>query len=242
MTSTSLPAHGPISCRRCFDGSSSDVLTMGRWQAINDPGAWGSANPEILVLGFSKGFTQADAYKNGPFEDVPFARMRPRLTEALQALGLLPPGIPVDTRMRVGERRFAFGSLVRCSLARRNKKGKLECTGAVMPKAFVEEVSVMTRACASAFLTNLPASVRLVVMLGTTDDYIKGCKKLIRSIHPTTWEDINDVTYRAGGAVFVHVSHPSGLNGHHPEWMDGDPATTSGRKRRWAEEAVRIAL
>ena len=144
--------------------------------------------------------------------------------------------------MQAGEEQFAFGSLVRCSLARRNDKGRLECIGAVMPKAFVEEVSVVTRACASTFLTNLPDSVRLVVMLGTTDGYIAGCKRLIRSIHPTTWAEINDVSYRAGGVVFVHVSHPSGSNGNHSKWMKGDVTTPSGMKRRRAEEGVRTAL
>ena len=39
MTSTSFPDHGPISCRRCFNGSPSDVATFGRWQAVNDPAA-----------------------------------------------------------------------------------------------------------------------------------------------------------------------------------------------------------
>lgn len=28
---------------------------------MNDPGTWGSADPEVLVLGFSKRFTQANA-------------------------------------------------------------------------------------------------------------------------------------------------------------------------------------
>ena len=62
-----FPAHGPIACRKCFSGSTSDSLTIGRWQAVNDPGAWGSAAPKILVLGFSKGFTQAGAYRTGKF-------------------------------------------------------------------------------------------------------------------------------------------------------------------------------
>lgn len=42
-----FPAHGPIACRRCF----TDVAPqkdLGPWRVINDPGAWGSAEPEIL--------------------------------------------------------------------------------------------------------------------------------------------------------------------------------------------------
>src|SRR5690348_13165688 len=53
-----LPSHGRIACRRCFAGTD-EVLTLGKWRVVNDPGAWGSATPTVLVLGFSKGFTQA---------------------------------------------------------------------------------------------------------------------------------------------------------------------------------------
>jgi len=239
-----FPAHGPIACRKCFGPSDggADTLTVGRWQAVNDPGAWGAADPKILVLGFSKGFTQAGAYRTGRFEDVPFKGMRPRLTEMLQSLGLLPARVAVDAKMRSGEEDFAFGSLVRCSLARRNDDGRLECTGAVMPRAFTEEIASVTRACADTFLTRLPERTRVVLMLGTTDGYVQSCKKLIRSIHLASWRDINEVSYRAGGAVFVHVSHPSGLNGHHPKWMAGDVATSSGLKRKLAEDGIHAAL
>ena len=79
-------------------------------------------------------------------------------------------------------------------------------------------------------------------MLGITDGYIKSCKKLIRSIHSSTYQDINVVSYRASGAIFVHVSHPSGLNGHHPNWIAGNMATPSGIKRRLAEAGVKAAL
>jgi len=168
--------------------------------------------------------------------------MRSRLTELLQSIGLLSANEAVDEKMRRDEQVFGFGSLVRCSLARRNDSGRLECTGAVVPKAFVEEIAKVTRACAETFLMHIPSSVRLVLMLGTTDGYIENCKKLIRSIHPATWKEINAVSYRAGGAVFVHVSHPSGLNGHHSKWMAGDVTTPSGMKRKFAEEAVQVAL
>lgn len=237
-----FPAHGPITCRKCFGGSTSDSLTIGRWQAVNDPGAWGSAAPKILILGFSKGFTQAGAYRTGKFEDVPFKGMRPRLTEMLQSLGLMGKSEIVDRKMQADEKDLAFGSLVRCSLARRDDAGRLGCTGAIMPKAFSEEIASVTRACAEKYLARLPVSVRLVLMLGTTDGYIQSCKKLIRSIHSASWREINDVSYRAGGTVFVHVSHPSGLNGHHPKWMAGDVSTPSGMKRKLAEAGVSAAL
>ena len=47
----------------------------------------------------------------------------------------------VDQKMVASETEIGFGSLVRCSLSRINKKGVLACTGEGMPKAFTEEIS-----------------------------------------------------------------------------------------------------
>lgn len=235
-----LPHHGRISCRRCF-ADSEPAKMLGEWQVVNDPGAWGSATPSILVLGFSKGFTQANAYRAGLFEDIPFKDMRSRLTEMLRGLGLLATTEIVDQKMVAEERHFAFGSLVRCSLSRRNAKtGHLECTGQVMSKAFIEPISEVVRRCADTFLVHLPDSVRLVLMLGTTDAYVASCRCLMKALHPTTFCNINEVSYRAGKAVWAHVSHPSGLNGHHPVWMAGDPSTKPGRKRQLAMLAIEV--
>src|SRR6267154_5768859 len=87
-STTTLPPHGRIGCRKCFTGEGS-TQTVGKWQMVNDPASWGSAAPRVLILGFSKGFTQADAFRSGRFEDIPFKKMRPRLTEVLQLLGVL---------------------------------------------------------------------------------------------------------------------------------------------------------
>lgn len=237
-----FPAHGPIACRRCFT-EAAPQMDLGPWRVVNDPGAWGSATPEILVLGFSKGFTQAALARAGRFEDIPFARMRPRLTEVLQALNLLGPDERVDPRMIAGERRFAFGSLVRCSLSRVDaRSAKHACTGPIMAKAFTEAQAVpIVRRCAETHLRDLPASVRLVLMLGTGDAYIAGCREVIRQLHGPRFAILNPVAYRTGATVWAHVSHPSGLNGYHPAWMRGDPGDKQGRKRRFAMDAVTTA-
>jgi hypothetical protein len=236
-----FPKHGRLACRRCF-ADDCDTQILSKWQIVNDPGAWGSANPEIVVLGFSKGFTQANAYRSGRFEDIPFKDMRPRLTEALIAIGVLKSTEKVGEKMVASELRFAFGSLVRCSLSRMNQKtGRLECTGQVMPKAFVEEVSGIVRRCAETFLVNLPPSARLVLMLGTTDSYIRGCKSLIKSIYGKDYTELNEVGYRTGRLCWAHISHPSPLNGHHGNWLDGRASTKPGQKRKLAEEIVRLS-
>lgn len=236
----SLPVHGWVACRRCFTAPA-PLLEIGPWRAVNDPGAWGSATPKVLVLGFSKGFTQANASRSERFEDIPFKGMRVRLTETLRVTGVLGPFETVDQKMVSTEREMAFGSLVGCSLSRRSKNGRFECTGPIMAKAFLEEVAPMVRRCAEIFLTKLPPSMRLILMLGTGDAYIARCRALIRSLFDPNFEVINDVSYRAGDAVWVHISHPSGLNGHHPAWMSGNPRDKQGRKRLLAMEAIELS-
>lgn len=232
-----LPSHGRIACRRCYT-SDNQSQTVGKWQMVNDPAAWGSANPTVLLLGFSKGFTQADAFRTGRFEDIPFKDMRQRLTEELRLLGIIGKSETIDQKMVPTETEMAFGSFVRCSLSRTNKNGKLVCTGEVMPKAFSEEISANVKTCARTYLADLPPTVKLVLLLGTTDAYIKGCSGVIRSLYGSNFSRINDVSYRTGGVTWVHISHPSGLNGHHNTWMAGDPATKPGQKRNLAIEAI----
>ncbi|WP_306222525.1 hypothetical protein [Bosea beijingensis] len=245
MDQNGFPSHGPISCARCI-APDQRVAEVGRWRVVNDPGAWGSSDPLVLILGFSKGFTQADAYAQGDFDAVPFKGMRPRLTAALRAVGVLAAAEAVEERMRHQEQDFAFGSLVRCSLSRRveeydHPSATYSCTGSVMPLAFREEISRVVRACAETYLGNLPRRLRLVLMLGTTDSYIDSCRNLVRALHPTSFKAINSVSYASRGVTFCHISHPSPLNGHHSNWLAGSSATKPGRKREEAIEAVRQA-
>src|SRR4051812_25608916 len=93
--SITLPPHGLIACRRCFS-SDEQSQAVGKWRMVNDPAAWGAATPTILILGFSKGFTQADAFRTGRFEDIPFKDMRSRLTEELRLLGIIGKSEVID--------------------------------------------------------------------------------------------------------------------------------------------------
>jgi hypothetical protein len=238
-TPSSLPPHGRIQCRRCFPGVAGDTLEAGKWQAVNDPGAWGSSTPEVLVLGFSKGFTQANAYRSDIFENIPFKNMRPRLEASLKLLNLMDRSKAIASTFTAQETRLAYGSLVRCSLSRLNDRtGNRECTGQVMPKAFTESVSPMVRRCAETFLSRLPDTVRVVVMLGTTDAYVRSCRDLIRSIYGSSFSDVNAVAYKTGKALWVHVAHPSGMNGFYAPWLEGNPSNPSGLKCSLAKQAV----
>jgi hypothetical protein len=53
---------------------------------------------------------------------------------------------------------------------------------------------------------------------------------------------VNDVAYRTAHVAWVHANNPSGLNGHHPAWMAGDPAHRQGRKKQLAAEAAKMAF
>jgi len=234
-----LPPHGRIPCRKCFS-TAREVEEIASWRVVNDPGAWGSDHASILVLGFSKGFTQASAYQSDAFEAIPFKGtvMRSRLTAALRRIGALSQIESVSEKFLASERDFAFGSLVRCSLSRLNKKGEWECTGQVMPLAFTEPVRAVVRRCAETYLGDLPASVRLVVMLGSGDPYIKGCRGLIRSLYGSAFKDVNEVAYRTSDIVWVHIAHPSPGNGYFTLWMQGASSDPSGRKLLQALSAL----
>jgi hypothetical protein len=233
-----LPSHGRIACTRCFPASQS-LIEIGEWQVRNDPGAWGSANPSVLVLGFSKGATQVNIYQKGNFDDVAFGgRSRANLTAILQCIWLLKPEEHVDEKIKKDETEFAFGSLVRCSLARWNaKKSTYETSGALIKKSFAEVHSIL-HTCTQAFLHPLPDRTRLIVMLGVDDGYIRECQKLIHKLYPANFRVINEVAYGTPQHIWVHLTHPSPGNGTRNQWLSGPVNSTSGRKRELALIAI----
>jgi hypothetical protein len=234
--------HGKLNCRKCFDNISGNQLRLGDWKIQNDPCYWGSSKPEVLVLGFSKGLTQANAFKNESFETIPFKGMRDRLTSALRALNVIEEAVHVNQLISDPNSRVAFASLIRCSVSRLNEKKSIdegqevfECTGPLIKKSFKEIPTVVSN-CATQFLTDLPDSISLVVMLGTDTQYIKQSQRLISSLFPNDSKSINNVAIRAGGKLWIWASHPSGLNGHFNSWLSGEG--TSGKKLLLAKKAI----
>lgn len=209
---------------------------------INDPGAWGGGDtPEYLVLGFSKGATQAGIYQNGRFEDVAFADMRTRLTLALRAVGALSNAETADQKIQHPISNIAFGSLIRCSVSRIDKSASAKagkpvygCTGPLITKSFAEIPHIIL-ACAKQFLTDLPRSIKTVFFLGNTDAYVANCQSLIKRLFPTDYSVINPMAVAADGRLWIHLAHPSGLNGYFNTWLNSD--TGSGLKRLQAAEA-----
>ena len=245
LDESALPIHGRLNCSRCFKHGES-FQQIGQWQMRRDPGAWGSARPKYLVLGFSKGATQADIYANGDFDDVAFGgeRTRRNLTSILRKVGLLKPDETVHEKIRATEKDFHFASLVRCSLSRYDaeaseKRGRsvYVTSGRLIAKAF-SEVGHVIDECADAFLTRLPDSLKAVLVLGVTDSYIKSVREKMCDLYPSNFRIINAVAYENDRLLWIHLTHPSMGNGTLNRWLTGGIDDASGRKRELAYQTL----
>ena len=243
----SLPVHGPICCRRCWPADQSGrVYTTPdeKFRVVNDPGAWGASNPRILVLGISKGFTQAREYERGDFNAVPFKDCRERLELVLQSVGLLHECDSVDARMSATEETLAWGSVVRCSLSGWNsKKGEYRAgTPEVLPAFRHQDARHFLSGCMRTFLSALPDTTKTVVLLGNDDRYIQIMRRELTSLFSGDCVAQSAVSHRADGRIWIHVAHPSRGNGHFGQFVNGPAENGQGLKRQLAMEAVRSAI
>jgi|HubBroStandDraft_4_1064222.scaffolds.fasta_scaffold47395_2 hypothetical protein len=240
MTLPNCVPHGPMTCDRCWKDVTATYQETGPFRLVRDPGHWGSASPSVLVLGVSKGNTQSNAFSRGLFDDVAFKKIRHRLLEVLQTIGLLSGETPArfECRFLASEREYAFASVVRCSLTGMDRKRQTHTADSpnVVP-AFKpgSEGYAFASACVDQHIGRLPSETRTIILLGNTDSYIKNLQNLIGCTLGFVTR-INDVAYRAGGALFVHASHPSKGNGHFGAFNRGEG--TPGVKMRLAREAL----
>lgn len=231
--------HGPQTCQKCFSPNQKE-LRLGDWRLVNNPGFYGSATPEILVLGFSKGANQNRAAEQGDFDRIAFADARHRLQQLLEVMGLMPKDRSIDQLMTGKEHQFGVASMVRCSFSKL-KDGVWKTSGDVIPSAFKDpDTLAIIRTCGSQHLGALPASVKLVVLLGTDDRYIKETQNIVKKLHGD-WKSVNSVAFTASGALWVHATHPSKGNGHFKAWVEGSSQEKSGFKRELVLKAMRSA-
>jgi hypothetical protein len=210
---------------------------LGDWRLHNNPGYYGSATPKVLVLGFSKGANQNRDAAAGDFDKVAFAGARHRLRTVLTALGLMPSDRSIDHLMTAREPDFGVASLVRCSFGKM-KNGVCKTSGDVIPSAFTNSDTLgIIRRCASTYLERLPASVQVVVLLGTADPYIAKTRSIFSKLYHD-FAPVNEVAFRAGGALWVYGAHPSPGNGHFDAWASGQAENASGRKLLLAQRAL----
>lgn len=229
--------HGWQPCRDCHQAGQ-HLSVEGDWHLRANPGYWGSQAPRVLVLGFSKGAAQIAAAGSGRFDSVAFAGMRPRLKAVLDGLGLELHGQTIDQALTASGRALGAASLIRCGLSVM-EKGQLKSSGTIMPKAAKASFPLQAmKTCIGRHLSPLPESVETVVLLGTTDAYVKGVKGIMRAQFPD-YQDVNEVAFRAQGRTWVFAAHPSGANGTFGDWVAGDGLTAPSRKRRQALAALR---
>ena len=252
-----LPEPGRIDCSRCFKGCSTVHFDQtrrqeGDWRITANPLAWGNAKPEVVVLGFSKGPTQAGALTTAPHNEIAYKGGRGNVGKILAHVGLLSEDNDVDLASAVSKAiadpsgRFHFGSLVRCTVERYEQESSLwKGSGGGMLDKFVatpfgQEVA---NNCTDEFLSQLPSSTKLVVMfgLGSRLNYVKEAFKLYQKARNGSWRWLNEVAYTDGSIVVIHVEHFASQGALIPQWM-GKDQHERGQYGRMAQEAVRLAL
>lgn len=256
-SSTSLPCAGRIDCSLChanpvtFDATRTTAPSQD-WRITANPLAWGNERPEVLVLGFSKGPTQAGAIATQRHGDVPYSGGRLNVGKILAHVGLMRPGshealrAQVDAAIADCHGRFGWGSLIRCTVERRDPKtGAWKGTGGGMLDRFVADPfgAKVARSCATRFLRDLPLETKLVVMfgLGTRQRYVSEARRLIEAARPGCWRTVNEVAYTDGRVRVVHVEHFKAQGALIPNWL-GEARNPRARLGVLARHAVADAL
>src|SRR6266436_2575094 len=136
MSCSGLPPHGRITCSLChpepmvFDETRAWSKKRD-WRITANPLAWGNSQPEVLVLGFSKGPNQAGELASLNHNDVPYRKGRKQVGRILAHVGLLPMAEPdelkkmVDRAIADTSGRFGWGSLIRCTVERFDTSHKI---------------------------------------------------------------------------------------------------------------------
>lgn len=243
-----LPEHGRVACSIChhpqpynFDRTRTE---RNGWRITNNPLTWGGSEPEVVVLGFSKGPTQAGALASIPHDAIAYKGGRSAVAKILHHVGLLehPDARLVDGL--IGDRNgpIHFGSLIRCTVERWDEQERTwKATGGGMLDRFVatDFGTSVAQQCGSTFLGRLPERTRLVVMLGlgSKQNYVRACRMLFQRIRPGSWDTINEVSYTDGKIVVVHTEHFASQGALLPNWLSGR-AHERGRLGLLAREAV----
>lgn len=251
-----LPVHGRIACTLCYGATpvQFDVTkrTEGEWRITANPLAWSNSTPEIVVLGFSKGPTQAGALAQAPHDDIAYKGSRGNVGKILAHVGLIETTTPgalkqkVDQLIADEDGPFHFGSLIRCTVERYDAKTQSwKGSGGGMLDKFVatpfgDEVAGK---CATRFLANLPDTTKLVLMfgLGTKSGYVDSAMRLFVRARPGNWKRINNVAYTDGRITVVHVEHFASQGALIPNWL-GENDHERKQLGSMAAEAVRRAL
>lgn len=230
-----LPEHGRVPCTRCHSISDPEFdrtqTEDGGWRITWNPLSWGATEPEIVVLGFSKGPTQKGALADSPHDEIAYKGRRGNVGKILAHVGLLSSGtkdeLKVDVDRLIANRtgRFHFASLVRCTVERFDAdSGEWKGSGGGMLDKFVatDFGQRVSKNCTSQFLASLPSRTKLIVVfgLGTKMNYVREARKLMAQARPGNWVTVNDVAYSDGSVTVVHVEHFASQGALIPNWLD----------------------
>jgi hypothetical protein len=251
-----LPEHGRVNCTKCFSQCSGAMAfdqtkrTEGDWRITQNPLAWGNTNPEVIVLGFSKGPTQAGALTKTHHDQIAYKGSRGNVGRILKHVGLLQqnrdetPGETVDRLIADRHGKLHFGSLIRCTVERLDK-GSWKGSGGGMLDKFVatpfgREVSSN---CVAQFLKDLPPAAKIIIMfgMGSKLNYVQESYSLYRSVRGGNWRWINDVAYTDGKVTVVHVEHFASQGNLIPRWL-GEQQHARSNLGQLAASAVSKAL
>jgi len=251
-----LPKHGRVECNRCFV-KSTPIFDQSReecdgWRITSNPLAWGNQIPKMVVLGFSKGPTQAGALTKKPHDQIAYKGSRLNVGKIMAHIGLIPLSPPEILKQKVDELisdpngKFHFGSLIRCTVERYDEKvKKWKGSGGGMLDKFVTTKfgRLVTENCTKEYLATLPNSTKLVLMfgLGTKQNYVKEAFKLYNNARPGQWNWINEISYTDQKIIVVHVEHFASQGALIPNWL-GETHHERSRFGVMAQESVAKAL
>jgi hypothetical protein len=230
-----IPEHGRINCDVCHRGQITFDLTErteGNWRITANPLAWGNPQAEILVLGFSKGPNALGALATKSHNAIPYAGQRHWVKKILARIGVVSVDANIDTLIADHAGRFAWGSLIRCTVERRHADGAWRGSGGGMLDKFVATSFGREVAgnCATRFLKDLSDETKLVILfgLGTKNNYVAEARKLVEHARPAgSWRTINDIAYTDGKVSFIHVEHFASQGRLIPDWC-GEPDAKKG--------------
>jgi hypothetical protein len=250
-----IPPSGRVGCNVCYrEPISFDVTrrTEGDFRITANPLAWGNPRAEILVLGFSKGPNALGALAAKSHESIPYAGQRPSVRKILARVGVVEKDANMDLLIADQKGRFAWGSLIRCTVERRESELWKSSGGGMLDKFVATPLGrEVAGNCASRHLKNLPAETKLVTLfgLGTNGNYVTEARKVIQRARPAgAWRAINDVSYTDGFVTFVHLEHFASQGRLIPDWCgEPDPKknnqiSTRSRLGELAYTAVQAAL
>lgn len=252
-----LPQNGRVQCSACFDTHritfDTTKQTKGNWRITANPLAWGNPDAEVVVLGFSKGPTQAGALANTAHDEIAYKGSRLNVGKILAHVGLLEKcdnaklKTLVDQAIADKNGRFHFSSFIRCTVEQFDEKTqKWKGSGGGMLDKFVatDFGKSVSQQCASNFLGDLPSKTKLVIMfgMGSNQNYVREAYKLIQHVRPGKWRWLKEgISYTDDKITIVHVEHFAAQGALIPNWL-GENNHERSRLGDLARESVEHAL